>query len=750
MKNFLIALGISLFLAPALALAVNISVPSSPGAGFWLPSTTTGAYISSSTNPLYIGSLFASTSLTSTFNGQISDFGTLAAGSELTLGSSTPFSDLTVVAQNGDTNTSLFIISSSTLTTTTTLFQINNLGAITQGGGASSTFSNGINFTAGCITYNGSACITTGTGSTASDPFTHTSVYGQTTSATSTLLALTGSPFSLVASSTVNFVNATTTGNQSVLGYLTVGTGTPISTDKLEVYGILSVDRTDTGASVFTIQGTSNGSIFNTQNSNGNQVYQISATEVMRLRNSGMDVGNNGGTVPPTNGIYVQGSANSGITIATTTSYWPLTIADATLPQIALTDTTSGNNAWTLRSIANSFYLATSTATATSTTPAFDILSNLNAGFATASPGTLFSIGNIANFTLATSSLYGTGVDLASGCFSVAGTCLQTTISSASAFKQAVTYASTTTLPANSYSNGTGGVGATITGTANGPFYLDGNTPAVGSRVLVKNEGTGANNGIYTLTTLGVAGVSPFVLTRATDYNSSADVFPGVASFVNSGTVNANTCWILTNTTAVTIGTTALTYDDACGAGSFTGTAPITITGTTVALTTPLSILFGGTGTTTAPVSQLLYGGSGSVYQSVGTSSFATSAGFSYSGTLGSLVGGTNGTLSTVLTKSFTYSTSTAWTGTTTIPLEEGILLYTFNGVRCKTISGGTLNFQLGNGTASTTMYNASSTNNFNTYSSNNIIAAGDTWQIDIGTPATSPTKINCTLKLTL
>lgn len=43
------------------------------------------------------------------------------------------------------------------------------------------------------------------------DPFTHLSVWGQTTSATSTLLALTGSPYSLVASSTVVFTNASST-----------------------------------------------------------------------------------------------------------------------------------------------------------------------------------------------------------------------------------------------------------------------------------------------------------------------------------------------------------------------------------------------------------------------------------------------------------------------------------------------------------------------------------------------------------
>lgn len=176
------------------------------------------------------------------------------------------------------------------------------------------------------------------------------------------------------------------------------------------------------------------------------------------------------------------------------------------------------------------------------------------------------------------------GLDLSGGCFSIAGTCLQTIVGSASAYKQAVKYASTSTLPANSYNNGTNGVGATITETGNGPLFIDGFTTILGDRILVKNEATGANNGIYTVTTLGIGGVSPFVLTRATDYNSSLDVFPGVASFTNSGTVNANTCWVLTNTTAVTIGTTALTYNDSCGAGSFTGTAPISISGTTISL----------------------------------------------------------------------------------------------------------------------------------------------------------------------
>ncbi len=186
------------------------------------------------------------------------------------------------------------------------------------------------------------------------------------------------------------------------------------------------------------------------------------------------------------------------------------------------------------------------------------------------------------NLTGSATSTAANGIDITSGCFSISGSCLQQIISSASAYKQAVRYASTSTLPANTYSNGVAGVGATLTAVANGPFYIDGNTPTVGDRVLVKNESAGANNGIYTVTTLGVAGLSAYVLTRATDYNNSADVFPGVANFVNGGTQNANTCWILTNTTAITIGTTALTYADECGAGSFTATYPILLSGTVI------------------------------------------------------------------------------------------------------------------------------------------------------------------------
>ncbi len=98
--------------------------------------------------------------------------------------------------------------------------------------------------------------------------------------------------------------------------------------------------------------------------------------------------------------------------------------------------------------------------------------------------------------------------------------------------------------------------------------------------------------------------------------------------------------------------------------------------------------------------------------------------------------------LSNVTEFSFSISTSTAWTGTTTIPIEQTILAKTYNGIRCKT-NAGTLNVQIGTGSASTT-------NNFNAYSSNNTFTAGNSVSIDIGTPASSPTLLNCTVEKTV
>jgi hypothetical protein len=125
------------------------------------------------------------------------------------------------------------------------------------------------------------------------------------------------------------------------------------------------------------------------------------------------------------------------------------------------------------------------------------------------------------------------------------------------AWKPSVLYATAAALPSNTYSNGALGVGATLTATAVGVLTVDGVAPALGDRILVKNEATPANNGIYTLTTAGTVGV-PYVLTRATDADISAEL-QSAATFVTNGTVNLGTAFTQSTLTP-TVGTSDLTW----------------------------------------------------------------------------------------------------------------------------------------------------------------------------------------------
>jgi hypothetical protein len=135
--------------------------------------------------------------------------------------------------------------------------------------------------------------------------------------------------------------------------------------------------------------------------------------------------------------------------------------------------------------------------------------------------------------------------------------------------KASVSLATTTTLPAYTYNNGTAGVGATITASATGLLTIDGTAPAVGDRVLIKNE-TGGNapyNGIYTVTTNSAG--SAYVLTRAVDMNQSSEV-PGAFTFVELGAVNADSGYVCTTNAPVVIGTTAIVWTQFSSAGSYT------------------------------------------------------------------------------------------------------------------------------------------------------------------------------------
>jgi hypothetical protein len=130
-------------------------------------------------------------------------------------------------------------------------------------------------------------------------------------------------------------------------------------------------------------------------------------------------------------------------------------------------------------------------------------------------------------------------------------------------FHEAVALATTAALPANTYNNGTGGVGATLTGNANGALSVDSTLTIVAERILVKNEAAGANNGVYVVTQVGSAG-TPYILTRATDFDSVGtgvdQIDEGDFFLVTSGTANVNTAWVQQTPPPITIGTTAIVF----------------------------------------------------------------------------------------------------------------------------------------------------------------------------------------------
>ena len=107
--------------------------------------------------------------------------------------------------------------------------------------------------------------------------------------------------------------------------------------------------------------------------------------------------------------------------------------------------------------------------------------------------------------------------------------------------------------------------------TLSGTQTIDGVALVAGDRVLVKDQTTGSQNGIYV--------VAAGAWTRTSDADTSAEVTPGMFTFVEEGTINADSGWVLTTNAAITLNTTALSFTQFSGAGSISAGAGLTKTG---------------------------------------------------------------------------------------------------------------------------------------------------------------------------
>jgi hypothetical protein len=104
---------------------------------------------------------------------------------------------------------------------------------------------------------------------------------------------------------------------------------------------------------------------------------------------------------------------------------------------------------------------------------------------------------------------------------------------------------------------------------------IDGVAMVANDRVLLKNQTAPAENGIWVWNGAAAA------MTRATDADVSAEITPGMFTFVEEGTANQDTGWVLTTNAPITLATTGLVFTQFSGAGQYVGGNGLTLTGTT-------------------------------------------------------------------------------------------------------------------------------------------------------------------------
>ena len=181
--------------------------------------------------------------------------------------------------------------------------------------------------------------------------------------------------------------------------------------------------------------------------------------------------------------------------------------------------------------------------------------------------------------------------------------------------------------PANlnaTYSNGTAGVGATLTNAGTqAALVIDGVTLSVADRVLISQQTTQTENGIYVVTSVGSVSTN-WVLTRSSDADTYVSASPaglseGSTVFVQQGTVNAGTVNTCNTVGTITFGVTNITFAEISSSQIYSAGTGLTLTGTQFSLTSPVATTLGGTGLTTFGASNRAIFSSGTTTLTAGT-----------------------------------------------------------------------------------------------------------------------------------
>jgi hypothetical protein len=242
--------------------------------------------------------------------------------------------------------------------------------------------------------------------------------------------------------------------------------------------------------------------------------------------------------------------------------------AAGTLATVATAGTSGGSTAIPVVTI-NAKGLTTSITTAAVIAPAGTLSGSTLASGVTAS--SLTSLGTIANLAVTAGTISGTP----SASTDIANKLYVDTVAQGLDAKASCIAATTANI------------------TLSGTQTVDGIVLIAADRVLVKDQTLSQNNGIY----LCAAGA----WTRTTDADTW-DELTSAFTFIEQGTVNADCGFVCTANAGGTLGTTALPWSQFSGAGSYTASTGLTLTGTVFSLTAPVTVALGGTNATSAGI----------------------------------------------------------------------------------------------------------------------------------------------------
>ena len=520
-------------------------------------STTTGALVVAGgvgiAGALYVGSSISAQSATfSSINNTPIGNSTASTGAFTTLAASSTLTVTGAATFNGGVN-----IGSDTLAE----YIYDTVGgAITAGTGITITNSDGGNTSTVSITNTGVTADTYG--STTAIPVITVNAQGQLTSVTT-------------ASITTTLGISADTGTDSIA----------LATDTLTFTGGEGIDTSiNSGTNTLTISAedatTSNKGVasFATEDFNVTSgAVELKDTVVKTVTTD------SGALTPATHGFSILGGEGIDVTHAGTT----ITVAgeDATTTNKGVASFDTNNFTVTSGAVtAKNITLGSSTLTLGSTTTSIAGVTELTVDNININGSTISSTDTNGNIVISPN---GTGkVDVSGSIITGVSEPVNPTDAATKNYvdtvaeglhvHEAAHCATTNTLAVLSggtvtYDNGTLGVGATLT-LSSALTTIDGHTLTNGDRILVKNQANQAHNGMYVRT-------SSTLLTRASDFDTAAEIGGGDFTFVENGTVYGNTGWVQT-VEVLTVGTDNVIWQQFSGTGTFTAGAGLTIAGT--------------------------------------------------------------------------------------------------------------------------------------------------------------------------